>query len=146
MELLRYNPKGNATCPPIDLLQIAFCTWVQVHSRCIFLILVFLQHPVSYSLQHCEQTTTLKHVNNTNQQANTGLFHSNGRTLVHRNRLISHFPSVLSNRRGCCGPSHRTKIIFGKHPPVDNVSESSVTDETVSDTSSGPRVRRIDPS
>lgn len=36
MELLRYNPNGNATWPPIAVLKIAFCTWVQVHLQCIF--------------------------------------------------------------------------------------------------------------
>ncbi|XP_056898300.1 pro-epidermal growth factor isoform X2 [Takifugu flavidus] len=39
----------------------------------------------------------------------------------------------------CVTLCYRTKIIFGKHPPVDDVSESSVTDETMSVASSVPR-------
>ncbi|TWW55336.1 Pro-epidermal growth factor [Takifugu flavidus] len=46
----------------------------------------------------------------------------------------------------CVTLCYRTKIIFGKHPPVDDVSESSVTDETMSVASSVPRkqVQRAD--
>lgn len=147
MELLRYNPNGNATWPPIALLQIAFCTWVPVHLWCIFWYWGFSSTQYHTAFNNVRETITLKHANNNSQHAYTGFFHPNGQTFIQGNTFIWKHSVLLSKHLWFYGLLHRTNIIFGKHPSVDNVSETSVTDETMSEsaTVNVPRVRRINP-
>lgn len=166
MEPLRYDPSGNATWSPIALPQIAFCTWLQVHFF-FRLVVLFLQHcfppthtsGVSYSTQWKKKTQHAKQVVFLQPQSCKHLSPLSTNTV--KFMVSSQYSDTKASYESldiftCLflliklvhlyHLPHRTKF-FHKHPSVDNVSETSVTDESMSEsaTTSGPRVRPSSP-